>query len=174
VISPSQGCYLHTGQHKHRINAHTDIHALSGIRTHDPSFRASEDISCLRPRGHCDWPLTGTIHPSIHLWLDSPLFGLGRFLNFLIFYTVGRTPWTGDQPVAWPIPTHRTIQTQNKRTHTHTDIHALSEIRTHHLSVRASKDNSCLRPGGHCDRPLIGTTGGKLKMPALRNGVRHE
>jgi hypothetical protein len=32
---------------------HTDIHALSGIRTHDPSVQASEDISCLRPRGHC-------------------------------------------------------------------------------------------------------------------------
>jgi hypothetical protein len=48
-INPSQGRYLH------RINAHnTDIHALSGIRTRDPSVRASEDISCLRPRGHCD------------------------------------------------------------------------------------------------------------------------
>jgi hypothetical protein len=33
---------------------HTDIHALSGIRTHDPSLRAKEDSSCLRPRGHCD------------------------------------------------------------------------------------------------------------------------
>jgi hypothetical protein len=54
-ISPSQGLYLHTVQHKRRINAHnTDIHALSGIRTHDPSIRASEDSSCLRPRGHCD------------------------------------------------------------------------------------------------------------------------
>jgi hypothetical protein len=42
VISPSQGRYLHTQQHKHRINAHTDIYALSGIRTHDPSVRASE------------------------------------------------------------------------------------------------------------------------------------
>jgi hypothetical protein len=51
-ISPSQGRYLHTEQHKHRIN--TDIHALSGIRTHDPSVRASEDGSCLRPRGYCD------------------------------------------------------------------------------------------------------------------------
>jgi hypothetical protein len=39
VISPSQGRYLHTGQHKHRINAHRDIHASSGIRTHDPSVR---------------------------------------------------------------------------------------------------------------------------------------
>jgi hypothetical protein len=44
VISPSQGRYLNTGQHKHRINAYTpNIHALSGIRTHDPSVRASED-----------------------------------------------------------------------------------------------------------------------------------
>jgi hypothetical protein len=47
-ISPTQGHYLH----KHRINA--NIHALSGIQTHDPSVRASEDSSCLRPRGPCD------------------------------------------------------------------------------------------------------------------------
>jgi hypothetical protein len=53
-VSPSQGRYLHTELHKHRIHAHTDIHALSRIRTHDPSVRASEDSSCLRSRGHCD------------------------------------------------------------------------------------------------------------------------
>jgi hypothetical protein len=29
---------------------HTDIHALSGIRTHDPRVRASVDSSSLRPR----------------------------------------------------------------------------------------------------------------------------
>jgi hypothetical protein len=34
----------------------TNIHALSGIRTHDPSVRASEDSSCLRPRDHYDRP----------------------------------------------------------------------------------------------------------------------
>jgi hypothetical protein len=53
-ISPSQGHYLHTGRHKHRINAYTDIHALIGIRTHDPSVWASEDSSCLRPHYQCD------------------------------------------------------------------------------------------------------------------------
>jgi hypothetical protein len=43
-ISPSQGIYLHTEQHKHRINTHnTDIHVLSGIRIHDPSVWANED-----------------------------------------------------------------------------------------------------------------------------------
>jgi hypothetical protein len=55
VISPSQGRYLNTEQHKHRINAYTpNIHALIGIRTHDPSVQASEDSSFLRLRGHCD------------------------------------------------------------------------------------------------------------------------
>jgi hypothetical protein len=42
-------------QNKH---IHTpNIHAFSGIRTHDPSVRASEDSSCFRQRGYCDWPL---------------------------------------------------------------------------------------------------------------------
>jgi hypothetical protein len=54
VISPLQGRYAHKGQHKYRKDAHTDILALSGIRTHVPSFRAREDRSCLRPRDHCD------------------------------------------------------------------------------------------------------------------------
>jgi hypothetical protein len=52
-ISPSQGLYLHTEQHKDRINSHTDIHTLGGIRTHNLSVRTGEDISCPRPRGHC-------------------------------------------------------------------------------------------------------------------------
>jgi hypothetical protein len=47
-LDGGSACYkastLHTEQHKHRINAHnTDIHALSGIRTHDSSVRAGED-----------------------------------------------------------------------------------------------------------------------------------
>jgi hypothetical protein len=54
---PVAGSYLHTGQHKHRINAHTDIHASSGIRSHDPSIRTSEDGSWLRPCGHRDLPV---------------------------------------------------------------------------------------------------------------------
>jgi hypothetical protein len=57
--------------------------------------------------------------------------------------TIGRTPWTGDQPVTRPLPT----QTQYK----HTDIHTLCRIRTHDPSVRASEDSTCLRPRGHCD-----------------------
>jgi hypothetical protein len=59
-----------------------------------------------------------SIYLSIYLFLYSPLSDLGRFFTFLILYIVRRTPWTGDQPVARPLPTHSTIQTQSKRTQT--------------------------------------------------------
>jgi hypothetical protein len=53
VISPSQGRYLHIEQYKYRINTHTDISALNGIRTHDPRVRAIED-NPFKSRGYCD------------------------------------------------------------------------------------------------------------------------
>jgi hypothetical protein len=49
---------------------------------------------------------------------------------------------------------YRTTQTQNKRIHT-TNVHALSGIRTHATSVRASEDSSYLRPRGYSDRLLF-------------------
>jgi hypothetical protein len=60
-------------------------------------------------------------------------------------YTVGRHPWTGDQPVARALPTHRTTQTQNKRTQTfmprvafeHT-ISMLERAKTVHAIDRAA------------------------------------
>jgi hypothetical protein len=55
-ISLSQGRYLHTGQSKHRINAHRYpcLKLDWNPRSH---VRASKDSSCLRPRGHGDRPL---------------------------------------------------------------------------------------------------------------------
>jgi hypothetical protein len=44
---------------------------------------------------------------SVCLWLYSPL-DLGRFFSFLIPYTDSRSPWTGDQPVARPLPNTNT------------------------------------------------------------------
>jgi hypothetical protein len=49
------------------------------------------------------------LQPSVWSW---PLF------SFLILYTDSRTPWTGDQLVARPLPIHKTTQIQNKRTQT--------------------------------------------------------
>jgi hypothetical protein len=51
------------------------------------------------------------------LWRYSPCGFLPLF-QFPNLYTFGRTPWTRDQPVAKPLPTYRTTQTQNKRTET--------------------------------------------------------
>jgi hypothetical protein len=55
-----------------------------------------------------------SIYGSIVLLLD-----FGSFFSFLIMYTVGMPPWMSDQPVARPLPTHRTTQTENKRTQRH-------------------------------------------------------
>jgi hypothetical protein len=59
-----------------------------------------------------------SIHPSINLWLYRPFVEPWPLFTFLILFTVGRTLWTRDQPVARPLPTHRTTQTQNKCTQT--------------------------------------------------------
>jgi hypothetical protein len=55
---------------------------------------------------------------SILLWLYNPLFDLHLFSSFLIFFIADRTLWTGDQPFARSLPTHRTTQTQNIHTQT--------------------------------------------------------
>jgi hypothetical protein len=56
-----------------------------------------------------------SIHPSMAL---QSFVGPWPLIQFLILYTVGITPWTEDQPIARPLPTHRTTQTQNKHTQT--------------------------------------------------------
>jgi hypothetical protein len=47
----------------------------------------------------------------IHQWLYSPLLDPGRFFCFIIRYTVDMPPWTGDQPVASPLPTQDNTDT---------------------------------------------------------------
>jgi hypothetical protein len=74
----------------------------------------------------------------------QPPWALASAFSFMIIL------WTSDQLVARPLPKHRTTQTQNKRIHT-PNVHALSGIRTHDPSVRASEESSCLRPLGYCD-----------------------
>jgi hypothetical protein len=49
-----------------------------------------------------------SIYLSIYLVLYRRLLDLGHFFSFLILYTIGRIAWTADQPVARPLPTHRT------------------------------------------------------------------
>jgi hypothetical protein len=56
------------------------------------------------------------IHSSMAL---QPFVGPWPLQFRNLFYTDGRTPLTSDQPVARPLPTQRTTQTQNKRIHRH-------------------------------------------------------
>jgi hypothetical protein len=60
------------------------------------------------------------------------------------FLLIIRTPWTGDQPNAGPLPT------QDNTNRINANIHTLNEIRSHYLSVRAGEDISC-----HCDRLVL-------------------
>jgi hypothetical protein len=64
------------------------------------------------------------------LW-TWPLF---QFLNP---YTDGRTPWTGEQPVARPL---QHTKNNTNIAQTHTDIHVSSGIQTQDLSVQAGED----------------------------------
>jgi hypothetical protein len=54
----------------------------------------------------------------LSVYSSRALVDLGRFLSFLICTQCVGPPWTGEQPVSRPLPTHRTTQTQNKRTQT--------------------------------------------------------
>jgi hypothetical protein len=42
----------------------------------------------------------------------QPFVGPWLFFSFLILYTARRTPWMSSEPVARPLPTHRTTHTQ--------------------------------------------------------------
>jgi hypothetical protein len=68
----------------------------------------------------------------------QPFVGPLLLFQFLNLYTVGNIPWTGDQPVARPLPT------QNKRTHTtmpsvrfEPTISVFEQAKTVHTSDRA-------------------------------------
>jgi hypothetical protein len=56
-----------------------------------------------------------SIYEYLSIYGCTALVDLGRFFSFLIF-TASRSPWTEDQPVERPLPTHRTTQTQNRCT----------------------------------------------------------
>jgi hypothetical protein len=67
-------------------------------------------------KSHCILYFIDFIYLSIYLWLYSLLLDLGRFLSFLILYTIGRIHWTGDQPVARPLLTEQHKQNKRKET----------------------------------------------------------
>jgi hypothetical protein len=57
---------------------------------------------------------TLSTHMAPFLFLSVALqpFGPWLIFSFLTLYTVSRTPWTGDQPIARPLPTHDNTNTE--------------------------------------------------------------
>jgi hypothetical protein len=95
----------------------------------------------------------------------QPFVGPWPIVQFRnLFYTDGRTPWTSDQPVAKPLPSHRTKQTQNKRIYKHPCIEWDSNSRSQCSNERRQ---FMTRPRGHCDRHVCATTQRKSKYKAL-------
>jgi hypothetical protein len=88
----------------------------------------------------------------VYLWLYSACWPWSLF-QFLNLYTVSRTHWTGDKPVARPLPTYRTIQTQNKRNR-HSRLEWDSNPRSQCSLER--RHSSCPRSCGHCGRHRTG------------------
>jgi hypothetical protein len=118
-----------------------------------PSFIRSPFAYSVTVR--CSSPFPSTALYCIFFYIHSSYTVLLRCRGFsfsFVSYTNGRTPWTSYRPVAMRVPIYRTTQTEKKHTHT-PDIHALSGIRNHYHSVRASEDSSCLRPLGRCEGP---------------------
>jgi hypothetical protein len=87
-------------------------------------------------------------------FLVAPAFGAEGWISSVSWSeTVGRTPWTGDQLVARPLPVHK-----HRKTHTHTqtlNIHAPSAIWTFGPGFWASEDSARLRPLGYHDRLVL-------------------
>jgi hypothetical protein len=93
-------------------------------------YRRFDETICYFP--FRNW--SDCIHSSMAL---QPFVGPWPFLQFRnLFYTDGRTPWASDQPVARPLPTRRTTQTQNKRTRRHTCLEWNSNPWSQHSSER--------------------------------------
>jgi hypothetical protein len=98
-LSPSQGLYVNTEQHKHRTNAHKHPW-VEYDSTHDPSVPKGEDSSCITPRGTVIGGGTwlGTFNVELHnVHRNSrafPLFSVLCLCFFSAFFGGGtHLPW---------------------------------------------------------------------------------
>jgi hypothetical protein len=100
------------------------------------------------------------LQPFIEPW---PLLQFGN-----LFYTDGRTLWTSDQPVARPLPTRRTTQIQNKRTHSHSCLEWDSNPRSERAKTALCHEgvwgNGCIDPY-FLDLGIIWGVSGQLHAP---------
>jgi hypothetical protein len=72
VISPSQGSYLHTGQHKHRINAYTHQASMIWVGF-EPTIPASERAKTVHALDRA-----ATVTGYLHIYITIILYVVGR------------------------------------------------------------------------------------------------
>jgi hypothetical protein len=123
VISPSQGLYLHrTTQHR---KTRTNIHALSGIRTYDPSNQPA--VPRLRPHGHCWYCYIGSL--IIYFPCSFWRIFLPAFRSFFFIWKDSLTGGSARRRASIYTGQHNTERQG-------TNIHAFSDVRNHDLIVR--------------------------------------
>jgi hypothetical protein len=107
------------------------LHFAQNLTSDSPLFDQLKPPDC---NTNTDFAGLTFIHSSMAL---RPFVGPWPLLQFRnLFYTDSRTPWTSDQPVARPLPTHRTTQTQNKRIHSNPCLEWDSNPRSQRSSER--------------------------------------
>jgi hypothetical protein len=123
------------------------------------SFKTAGSVhttQCYNTKNHILYVCIHMLQKTDRVWMHCIFFFLSFFFmsippipysygvevfNFsLDLYTIGRTLRISDRPIARPLSKYRTTQ---RTINTHApNIHALSGIRTHDHSVRASEDSS--------------------------------
>jgi hypothetical protein len=125
-----------------------EISHWDGLRCHDVRTKFHKD--CFRhsevDRRDTQTQCWSHKHSFIQQWLYSLLLGPGLFFSSVTFiYTGGRTSWTGDQPVARPLPTQDNANTEEMHTQTsmpwvrfEPTIPAFERAKTVHVLDRAA------------------------------------
>jgi hypothetical protein len=138
VINPSQCRYLNTGQHKHRINAHRDVHALSGGKRQYQLHKYRSQLMVM------------LIYYCYSIFIKtSSSGGLGRSaFSHSELISKYETYRQSVGPPRWG-----TSSSQDRYIHRTKHEHRNNvRIRNHDPRVRSGKDVSCLRRQGYCDR----------------------
>jgi hypothetical protein len=98
---------------------------------------------CLSTSTYLSIHLSIYIYLSVYLRFYNPFARPRPLFQFLNQYTVGRTPWTGDQLVARPLPAHRI------NTHRHPYLEWDSTTRSQYFELAKTFRR---KARGHCNR----------------------